>query len=514
MDHTKKLAFISNMTDKALQHVASTPNVMTPKGTMSHEKMLSFVTAMTKHGLEHFDSGGLALGGPTNNTSGGNTTAGGLGGGLGNFFGTNNQFQASGTPIQNGTNTAQLDTAYSGANDALRGQKAVTDSLNHGLFEATTNQDILAGKYLDQSNGAGPNPAQAALNQSTGQNIAQTAALMAGQRGAGGNAGAIAAQAAQQGAATQQQAVGQSATLQAQQQLAAEQNLQNLSASEVAQGTGATQALNNAQQNEQNILQGANTANNNANVGLQSNINNVNAGIATGNANSAGNVISGIGNSLSSVPLIGSLFAKGGTVGADKKTAQYKPWAKAPMMMAEGGVMGQSTSAPQSYVGQWLNSPVNPGTPLSVPVANIDQSGADPLGFMDKDKKSAKPAPQGQLSNGDVSAIAESAPELSTGAADLSTAGEAAGGAEGLGGLGLLALASKGGLMKKGGNVKPKNAGQKAEVSGDSLKNDKIPAMLSSGEIVIPRHITMSDRAPEKAAAFVRAQLAKRGSLK
>jgi hypothetical protein len=63
--------------------------------------------------------------------------------------------------------------------------------------------------------------------------------------------------------------------------------------------------------------------------------------------------------------------------------------------------------------------------------------------------------------------------------------------------------------MKSGGMV----PGQ-APVSGDSPKNDKVPAMLSPKEIVLPRSITMSDNAPEKAAAFVAAILAKNGLKK
>jgi hypothetical protein len=62
---------------------------------------------------------------------------------------------------------------------------------------------------------------------------------------------------------------------------------------------------------------------------------------------------------------------------------------------------------------------------------------------------------------------------------------------------------------KSGGKVPGKS-----KVKDDSLKNDTVPAMLSAGEIVIPRHITMHPDAPEKAAAFVRAILAKKGLKK
>lgn len=60
--------------------------------------------------------------------------------------------------------------------------------------------------------------------------------------------------------------------------------------------------------------------------------------------------------------------------------------------------------------------------------------------------------------------------------------------------------------MQQGGVVPGK-----APVQGDSPKNDKVPAMLSPGEIVIPRTVLQGKNAPEKAAAFVRAIMAKKG---
>jgi hypothetical protein len=66
-------------------------------------------------------------------------------------------------------------------------------------------------------------------------------------------------------------------------------------------------------------------------------------------------------------------------------------------------------------------------------------------------------------------------------------------------------LASAAG-MSKGGAVPGK-----AEVFGDDEDNDTVPAYLSPGEVVIPRHITQSAHAPERAAEFVRAVQAKHG---
>jgi hypothetical protein len=58
--------------------------------------------------------------------------------------------------------------------------------------------------------------------------------------------------------------------------------------------------------------------------------------------------------------------------------------------------------------------------------------------------------------------------------------------------------------MQSGGHV----PGQ-AQVAGDSPKNDTVPAVLSPGEIVIPR--TVVKQGPDAAARFVAAVLAKHG---
>lgn len=53
-----------------------------------------------------------------------------------------------------------------------------------------------------------------------------------------------------------------------------------------------------------------------------------------------------------------------------------------------------------------------------------------------------------------------------------------------------------------------------AEVAGDSYANDKVSAILSPGEIVLPRSVTMSDNAPNKAANFVKKTLENESNLK
>lgn len=567
MDHEKKLLFLQNMAHMALSHAATTPNMPTSDGKMSHEKMMEFVNKTAKMGLQHLDSGGFA-------------------GGISSALGTNNNFQAQKPIINPGTNSAQIETAYNKVDNALNQQQGLVNNVNPGISQGVGSQNTLTDLYTNQAKGIGPNPALAQLNQTTGQNIAQQAALAAGQRGAGANAGLIATQNAQQGAATQQQAVGQAATLGAQQQLAAENNLQNLAATQVNQGTGAIQGLNNAQQNEQNILQGANTAANNANVAATSNINNVNAGISEGNQQTNSNILSGVLGAAGSLPGIGGLFAHGGMVKMDKggnvldanarkhiaphnfalaggrypihdisharnalarvsqngtpeekakvkaavhkkypslagkkmaaggevvaeeKQIEHKPWVAAPRMMADGGVVGQQTNAPQSFVGNWLNSSAQPGSMPAVEATHLSNQGGNPLGFLPgaaKGMTSSSPTDGGEFNAKDYGGShAEDYKNIGSGSTAFDYKSlpdvlpvEAAG-------------LAKGGLMKGGGKVAA-SGDEKAVKDGDSLDNDKVPAMLSEGEIVIPRHITMGANAPAKAAAFVAKELAKRG---
>lgn len=85
------------------------------------------------------------------------------------------------------------------------------------------------------------------------------------------------------------------------------------------------------------------------------------------------------------------------------------------------------------------------------------------------------------------------------------------GGAQGGGAaLAKFALAAHGGEIsdfRAGGNVPGK-----AKVEGDDARNDTVPAKLSPGEIVIPRSVSQSDDAPQKAADFVAAIKKRKGA--
>lgn len=204
-------------------------------------------------------------------------------------------------------------------------------------------QQQLADMLMNQSQGNGPNPAMAQFNNTTGQNIASQAALMGSQRGAGANAGLLARQAGYQGAGIQQNAVGQGAALQAQQQLGAQQALmgqQNSIANQQAGVQGQQQAAlnaystvaNAAQQNTLNSINGQNSAN----VGSTASFNQANTGAGGQQAGLLGNGFAGnaIGGATSA---IGGLFAGGGKAHGGMIEGKY----------AHGGEVG-----PRSHMGR------------------------------------------------------------------------------------------------------------------------------------------------------------------
>jgi hypothetical protein len=424
---------------------------------MTSQQKLDFVHKQTKLALEHvqhFDSGGTALGGPTqtgtNNATNPNTS--GIAGAVGNVLGTNNNFQATGANIQQGTNANQLNQAYTGAQGALNQANNLTSTLTPGVSQGANSQNTLTNELQNESVGGGPNPAQAALNQNTGQNIAQQAALAASTRGAGANAGLVAQGAANTGANLQQQAVGQEATQAANQQLNAQNSLQNLAATQVNQGTAATQLNNQTQQGEQAILQNANTAANNAAVSSQENINTTNAATSAGNQNANMNVLGGIGSAVNSVGSALSLFAKGGTIPEHLNHIAkiYHPH------FASGG-----------EVGPWENANVdtgsiNPGAPVNLPQFVPLNSSKPAADDEDEDEEDEIPAavPRG---------VQPMAVNPSQQVPMMSRGGNAK-------------------SFKKGGHVpgKPK-------VNHDAYSNDTVKADLTPGESVIDLN-TLNDK--------------------
>lgn len=236
---------------------------------------------------------------------------------------------AGDTPqVQSPISQAQFQQAYKQSQEQAEAQRK--------FLEAVQAQQGL-GKQLDVYNqfsnvaaGQGPNPALAQLNQATGANIANQAALMAAQRGSASNPALAARLAAQQGGNLQQQAAGQAATLQAQQSLNAIGGMGNLANTMAAQQAQQQQnAFNNAQALTgmgQNAVQNANQMNMQAQLADRQ---------AT--QNMMGNLMGGIGAGIMKYAL-----AEGGEV---PKKANYIT-----EYFAEGGEVPALVSPGEKYL--------------------------------------------------------------------------------------------------------------------------------------------------------------------
>ncbi len=444
--------------------------------------------------------------------------SGGVGKTVGGMFGAGGGQGGTGiagpelAPVQQAVTNKEMNKAERGVNYNLQGQtnllealerqggfnkqravydnqEALMQALNQANGVGTQNAAIqglqnTAGMYGNIASGQGPNPAMAMLNQQTGANIANQAALMAGQRGAGANAGLLARQASQQGGALQQNAVGQGATMQANQQLNALQGLANtqqafgnIGGAQVGQLQGQQAAAANqanqlagqqiAQTNQnmqaalgqQGQMQNALGAYNSANVANQGNVNSSNAGAAQSRMGHQGQVLGGIMNG-------------GG----------------AAMGLAMGGEVDDAALAvenpPLSAFGQALAGP-----------QTTSQVGIDPALSVAKyqapAKSAAAPAESQTMVAADAGTLSQAAPTMTP-----------------------TFTAAEGGLAESGGHVKAKAPTQKAVASGDDYANDKIPAKLSEGEIVLPRSVTMSEDPIAAAGEFVRKTLAERAQPK
>jgi len=312
------------------------------------------------------------------------------------MLGLNGGAGGTGFSTNPGVSGQQINDTYGNVQHTAADQAALLNALQNQ--NGIANQNQVYNQTQGIINGTGPNPAQAMLNQTTGQNVANQAALMAGQRGASANPGLIARQAAQQGANIQQQAAGQAATLQAQQSLNAIGQASGLANQMASNQIGQTNQNNASQQALYGQMLGTNSANNQ----IQGQLANTQMGFLPGIVGGALNAAGGVG----------------GLLGGTKKAGA-----------AEGGMAGQDFG-------------VNNNGPKSMFAQAVKMSGGSNVG----DK------------------------------------------------------------LKEGGHVPGK-----AQVKGDSYKNDNVKAMLSPNEIVLPRSITMSKDPVGESAKFVAAIMAKKG---
>lgn len=389
---------------------------MSKKG--SHASMpRKLAEALLESGVQYYDqpvqsfqSGGTVQG-PSN------SVFGQVGSGVGN---------AIGQPLQGISQGLTAQNEFFVQNPTITTQNFIPQisALQSRQAEVYNQQQHLARALLAQTQGQGPNPAQAMLNQQTGQNVQQQAALMAGVRGGSINPALIARQAALQGAGAQQQSVGQAAALNAQQQIAAQNALMQ-----------QQQAMaGNALQGE-NIKQGALASQNQTITEGQLGAAGLNRQTAAENTRA----INQTSGSLLSAAGLGLLAHRGGVVPRMSSGGLMKdPEGGAPLLDTDSPTLASNVSGTANY---------SKGSGINIGGGGDSEGGSDGLQFGKKG-----------------------------------------------GGGGLL-----GGLLNDGGMV----PGQ-APVRGDSVKNDVVPALLSPGEIVLPRTVVQGKDAPEKAAEFVR----------
>lgn len=249
---------------------------------------------------------------------------------------------------QNGYQAGIAPTTQTDYTRAI-GQAGNNSIGGYGNFQQNQmQQQQLADQYGQQAMGHGPNPAQAALNQNTGNNVAAQNALMAGQRGAGANAGMMARQAGQAGAGVRQSAIAQAATLQAQQSLAAQQQqaalFGQMGAQNIAEQQANTQMFSAAT--------GAQNAQNAGQIQNYGQMQGINSTIAQNNANAVNQTTGGI---LGGAASIASMFSdenvKKDIKPAGGKIKEFLDNAGAHEYSYDSSVQGKPGAAPGRHIG-------------------------------------------------------------------------------------------------------------------------------------------------------------------
>jgi len=454
---------------------------------------------------------------------------GGLLGTAGGAFGTGANVTNPQAQIQP-TTAAQANTAYTGTQDALTQQQNLLNAIQaqNGL----QNQSQIYGQLQNIASGQGPNPAQSMLNQATGQNVANQAALMAGQRGSGANAGLMARQAAQQGAATQQQAVGQGATMQAQQALGAIGQAGQLANQQAANQIGATSAVTGAQMGEQNQLLNAIQGQNSTNAQLSG----AQAGLANtqmqGQQNLLGNITGGIGSALGlaeggRVMAANGLYADTSTDNFDTATQPTAQAAPIAAPAAPSAPTISSAATPASTVGKHFfsqnQSAKTPLTGMSLAgnaigqgigkglkslFGNSNTPGAD-AAFKAFDNDNSVHS-QDLVTPGTTSTPATYTNAPGGGALDVTDQTKMAHGGK------VKALVSPGEIRIHAKDVKKVAEGKKSPLKGEkipgkpkvggaknSYANDTVPKTLNEGDIILPRSVTQAKHPHWAAHKFV-----------
>lgn len=413
-------------------------------------------------------------------------------------------WEASGTNITAPTTAGQAQTAYDQTQQGLQQQQAFLQALQGqgGLANQSSvfgQQQNLANLMQGIAAGTGPNPALAQLNQATGQNIAATTAAMAGARGAGSNPALMARSAARAGADTQQQAVGQAATLQAQQQIAGmdalsrqQQAMGSMANTQVANQAAATNAYSTAAQNQQQNILAAINAQNQANVAMQSNKNQADVAMQGKVADAQGGLLNSLGK-----PFGLNFGATGGLVKKHQIGNNYSEY-------ADGGEVERM--APPAIDTPWNMStgPVEAGNLNTGKSKEKEKEGDGSPGGLFGGKEPVADLPgllKSGLKAGASAALGVAAPGFSKGGKvpALVSPGEKY----------LTPGQAQDVLKGKENPLNGKTIPGKAKVKGDSYENDTVPVTLEEGGCVIPRSVLQSDQPMKNAIKFVHAHMKK-----
>lgn len=418
-------------------------------------------------------------------------------------------FRARGSDaLINAVSKQQADEQYAQVQEAIKQQQNFVNAVNaqNGL----QNQSNVYGQLQQVAAGQGPNPAQAQLANTTGQNVASQAALMASQRGSAANPGMLARQAAQVGGNIQQQAAGQAAALQAQQSLNAIGQAGNIANQQAAQQQQALNAYSsNALQGQSNILN-ALAGQNQVNAGMQQNMNSANAGIAGIVAKQQGDLANkftgGVGSALGLFAQGGQVpgYEGGGIIGTikeafsdvgdydedyNRKSKKDTTEKKAPKFVRNSQQAQDMRQGMQGKAEGGLIEHYDHGGPVSKVAQHFQKS-----------KAGVHPA--------EIVANAQSPslfkPELPDAKQLFAKGGK------------VPALVSPGEQYLKPSDVEkvkegknPLSVGERIpgmpKHPGNDYRNDTVRRNLESGGIVIPNAIMQSKDAPSKAAAFVAA---------
>lgn len=335
-------------------------------------------------------------------------------------------------------------------------------------------QQALASQLQNQANGQGPNPAQQQYQQNINAGTQAAAGTIASQKGI--SPALMAEMIARQQGSANQNAAGTAATLQAQQQIAAQQalqqqqagmqgvaanqvgqqqtaaqqlaaqqgQLQNVAANQIGSQQNAIAGLNQITQGNQAQALNANQAYAQNQVNMQSNINSSNAGVSAAGAQAAGNVAGGGLNAIGGYLGKSSAAGAGATSSAGAGTTMADSSSAGEMLAAKGGMILPDHLM---HISDIYHGPMK------------KEAEGGEISYSKKESTDIK-LPEKKMAQGGYSSYQSSS-------------------------------------LVPG----------KSKIDHDSYSNDTVKALLSPGEVVLDLNVMNSKNPPEEAKNFVKALL-------